>query len=86
MSEIKKVKFGYTLPKERWVEAAENVQEMGNQIAALLLKRNADGMGKQDAEDWLADVLLAYTALRYVAEFASEKCHMVPLPGKDGKP
>lgn len=82
MSEIKKAEFGYTLPKERWVEAAENVQEMGNQIAAILLKRNADGMGKQDAEEWLADVLLAYTALRYVAEFATDKCRMVPLPSK----
>lgn len=82
MSEIKKTEFGYTLPKERWVEAAENVQEMGNQIAAILLKRNADGMGKQDAEEWLADVLLAYTALRYVAEFATDKCRMVTLPSK----
>lgn len=75
-----KVDFGYTLPKERWVEAAENVLEMGNQIAALLLRRNADGMGKQDAEEWTADVLLAYTALRYVAEFATDKCRMMPLP------
>ena len=62
------------------MEAAENVLEMGNQIAALLLKRNADGMGKQDAEEWMADVLLAYTALRYVAEFATDKCRMMPLP------
>lgn len=77
-----KVEFGYTLPKERWVEAAENVQKAGNYVAAILAKRNFEGKGQEDAEEWLADVLLAYTALRYVAEFATDRCRMVPLPGR----
>ncbi len=75
-----KIEIGYTLPKERWQEAASNLQTMGNYIAAYLKAKNFEGQGEQDAQDWLADVLLACTALLYVAEFATDKCRMMPLP------
>lgn len=85
MSKIKKVGFGYTVPKERYQEAAENIQKLGAMYAEYLRKKNFDGLGEQDAQELMADILLACTALLYVAEFAADKCHMVPLPGKDGK-
>lgn len=75
-----KIGIGYTLPKERWQEAASNLQTMGNYIAAYLKAKNFEGQGEQDAQDWLADVLLACTALLYVAEFATDKCRMMPMP------
>ena len=67
MSDVKKVELGYSVPKERW------------KYAAKLIKENVDGLGQQDAEDWLADILLAWTALNFVAEFAADKCRMVPV-------
>ena len=85
MSKIKKVGFGYTVPKERYQEAAENIQKLGAMYAEYLRKKNFDGLGAQDAQELMADILLACTALLYVAEFAADKWHMVPLPGKDGK-
>jgi hypothetical protein len=85
MSKIKKVGFGYTVPKERYQEAAENIQKLGAMYAEYLRKKNFDGLGEQDVQELMADILLACTALLYVAEFAADKCHMVPLPGKDGK-
>lgn len=75
-----KVKAGYALPKERWREAAENLQMAGNFVAAFFREKNFDGRGEQDAQDWLADASLACVALLYVAEFATDKCRIVPLP------
>lgn len=79
MSDVKKVELGYSVPKERWKDAAENLREFGGLYAAKLIKENVDGLGQQDAEDWLADILLAWTALNFVAEFAVDKCRMVPV-------
>lgn len=75
-----KIEVGYALPKERWLEAADNLQTVGTFIAGILKASDPEGRGEQDAQDWLADVLLACTALCYVAEFAADKCRMIPLP------
>lgn len=32
-----------------------------------------------DADDFLADITLASVAMRYVANFATEKCRMIPV-------
>lgn len=32
----------------------------------------------------MADIVLACMALHHVAEFATDKCRIIPLPGKDG--
>lgn len=75
-----KIEVGYALPKERWQEAADNLQTAGACVAAFFKEKNFDGKGEQDARDWLADVSLACLALLYVAEFATDKCRIVPLP------
>ena len=51
MSDVKKVELGYSVPKERWKDAAENLREFGDLYAAKLIKENVDGLGQQDAED-----------------------------------
>lgn len=84
-----KIEIGYELPKETWEAAADHLEEAGELIAMWFLKENFEGRGQEDAEAWLADVMLASTALRYVAEFAKEKCRMLPVPdgfggGKNG--
>ena len=79
-----KIEVGYALPKERWREAADNLQTAGNCVAAFFKEKNFDGHGEQDAQDWLADVSLACLALLYVAEFAADKCRMIPLPESKG--
>ena len=54
------IEIGYTVEKERWLAASENLHEFG-QI--------------------MADIMLACTAIGYVAEFAVDKCRFIPLPG-----
>lgn len=75
-----KIEIGYALPKERWNEAAENLIQAGLLVATDLRTMNFEGRGKEDADEWMADVTLACTALRYVAEFAADKCRMIPVP------
>lgn len=47
MENTEKVEIGYTVPKERWQEAAKNLEELGNVLAAGFLKQNKDGRGKR---------------------------------------
>ena len=79
-----KIEVGYALPKERWREAADNLQTAGASIAEILKAIDPEGRGEQVAQDWLEDVLLACLALLYVAEFATDKCRVVPLPESKG--
>ena len=81
-----KIEMGYALPKERWNEAAENLMQVGLLVATDLRTMKFEGRGKEYADEWMADVTLACTALRYVAEFAADKCRMIPVPyPKPGK-
>ncbi len=81
-----KVQFGEALPKERWELARDNMKQLTPMLGRLLLKINGDGMGKQDAEDFTNDMLLAVTALNYVAECAVDKCRFIQLWNfKEGK-
>ena len=73
------VKVGYDLSKERWNEAAENMEAVAPLIAKWLEKQNFEGRGKEDASEFMADAQLAIVALKYVAEFAADKCRFVPI-------
>lgn len=84
MQNAEKVEIGYTLPKERWQEAAKNLEDLGNALAASLRAHNKDGLGEEDADELMADIMLACMALHHVAEFATDKCRIIPLPGKNG--
>lgn len=77
-----KIEIGYALPKEEWEKAADNLEQVGKIMAMWFLKKNFDGRGQEDADEWMADVTLACTALRYVAEFASDKCRMIQVPDR----
>ena len=69
-----KIEIGYTVEKERWMEAAENLHEFGQAMARNLRNMNRDGRGQED-------IMLACTAIGYVAEFAVDKCRFIPMPG-----
>ena len=84
MQDAEKVEIGYTLPKERWQEAAKNLEDLGKALAAGLRAQNKDGLGAEDADALMADIVLACMALHHVAEFATDKCRIIPLPGKNG--
>ena len=75
------IKIGYTVEKERWLDAAENLQELGNIMGKNLRRINGDGRGQEDADNLMADIMLACTAIRYVAEFAVEQCRFIPVTG-----
>ena len=76
---MEKIEIGYTLPKERWIEAAKNLEDLGNVLANNLLARNREGRGQEDADALMADVVLACIALNHVAEFAVDKCRIIPV-------
>lgn len=84
MENAEKVEIGYTVPKERWIEAAKNLEDLGNVLAANLLAINGDGRGQEDADALMADIVLACLALNYVAEFAVDKCRIIPVSGQNG--
>ena len=46
MDNTEKVEIGYTVPKERWIEAAKNLEDLGNVLAGNLLAINGDGRGQ----------------------------------------
>ena len=68
------------LPSETWREAAERIALAAPYVANYLRKINHDGSGEQDYDDFMIDMQLAYTAMRYVAEFANDKCVIVAEP------
>ena len=76
---MEKIEIGYTLPKERWIEAAQNLEDLGNVLANNLLAMNREGRGQEDADALMADVVLACIALNHVAEFAVDKCRIIPV-------
>ena len=81
MGKIINVEIGQSLPKERWQEAARNLTDLGKVLARNRLAQNRDGRGKEDADDLMADISLAALALNYVAEFATDKCRFIAVPG-----
>lgn len=76
---MEKIEIGYTLPKERWIEAAKNLEDLGNVLANNLLAMNREGRSQEDADALMADVVLACIALNHVAEFAVDKCRIIPV-------
>lgn len=76
---MEKIEIGYTLPKERWIEAAKNLEDLGNVLANNLLTMNREGRGQEDADALMADIVLACIALNHVAEFAVDKCRIIPV-------
>ena len=76
---MEKIEIGYTLPKERWIEAAQNLEDLGKVLANNLLAVNREGRGQEDADALMADIVLACIALNHVAEFAVDKCRIIPV-------
>lgn len=74
-----------TLTKKQWIQVAENIGTVAQHLATILIDANADGVGKKDAEEMQADMMAAYTAVMYVAEFAADKCVFVGVkePAKE---
>lgn len=81
MSKIVDIKVGQSLPGERWAEAAEHLEQVFQMVAHQLLVTNKDGMGKQDAEDFMADATLALIAMRFAAE-NPETIRFIAVPGR----
>lgn len=79
MAEITDIKIGQALPPERWKEAADHLEIAAPLVAQFLLRLNGDGMGAEDAADFMADATLAVIACRHVALFCSEQCRFIPV-------
>lgn len=72
-----------TLSKQDWLELAERILTAGNLMSVVVTQINGDGMGREDANDCLADFACAVAAIRYVAEYAPDKCVFAALEEKD---
>lgn len=84
MAEIINIKIGQSLPPERWMEAADNLEQMFQMVARRLELMNNDGMERQDAQEFMNDATLALVALRFVGANASEHCRFIPIPKRKG--
>jgi len=71
-----------TLTREQWLETTENVQEI---FELLLNALKHNGASETDVEEFTADATCALTAMRYVAEFASDKCVFAAINKEDAK-
>ena len=67
------------LPPERWLEAADNLEIVFPAIAQKLISMNHEGRGEEDAEEFMNDANLALMALKYVGNFASDKCRFITI-------
>lgn len=83
MAEIIDIKIGQSLPPERWMEAADNLEQVFPMVARRLELMNNDGMGRQDAQEFMNDAMLALVALRFVGANASECCRFIAVPTKE---
>ena len=63
-----------SLSKEDWERIADAMLELGQQFAIMLRRKNFEGQGEQDARELEADIICAVSAIKYVAEFAADKC------------
>ena len=70
-NDVLKVEIGQQLPPERWLVAADNLEQVFPAIAQRLLLINNEGR---------ADGMLALIAMRYVGNFAHDKCRFIPIP------
>lgn len=82
MEDILKIELGQQLPPERWLQAADNMEQVFPAIAERLRLMNYDGKGREDAEEFMDDATLALIALRYVGNAAHDKCRFIALPDK----
>lgn len=69
-----------TLTKEEWNDLIDRLTEATDLFGQMLRRINNDGMGEQDEKEWKTDMLLAITAVSYVANFAADKCVFVGVP------
>ena len=65
--------FSKALPPEAWSDAAARIAQLGEHLARL----NAATLGKEGTEALMTDIQLAYMAMMYVAEHASDKCRFI---------
>ena len=79
------IRIGYTVDKERWKQAAEDLQECGPVLAEMLRRMNADGRGQEDYDDFMADITLAVLALSHVAEFEADNVRIIPIREKENQ-
>lgn len=84
MIDITKIEVGQALPPETWLAVRNDLAQAFPLFAEMLRQMNYEGKGEQDAKEFMAEAMLAIQALTYVGEFASDKCRIIVLPGKDG--
>lgn len=66
-----------TIPAERWKQAAANLKKIIPGVSHLIEKGCSGPDGKEYVDAFAADMLLALTALEYVAKYASNDCKFI---------
>ena len=76
------MKFVPNWIEEKEMVVVDNLEQVFPTIARRLELMNNDGMGKQDAREFMEDAMLSLVALRFVAANASECCRFIAIPKK----
>jgi len=65
------------LSKEACEAAIERIEMAAEPVANVIKKTNYEGQGESDSGAYLMDMQLAISAMKYVAEFATDKCRFL---------
>ena len=77
MSDVIKVKIGEALTREEWLSARDELAKILDMVGNLLASNSKSSTDEQALEGLLGLTALAYSAMTYVAEFATEICRII---------
>ena len=72
-----------TLSTTQWQQAAERITRAAMPLATIIRSIDHDGLGESDAIDFENDMMMAATAMTFVAEFAADRCLFAAFRGDE---
>ena len=81
---ISNVEIGQSLPRETWLDARDKLEGIFVALGDALFQSDYKGKGTPKRDELISIGQLAFQAMTYVAEFATDKCRIIVLPDKDG--
>jgi hypothetical protein len=82
----KMIDLGEALTKEQWNRVGDTLELIAPIMGEWLKRKDYEGLGAKDKEEFLGNMHCAIVAIRYVAEFATDKCMFLVVKDEEEKP
>jgi len=79
------IELGETLTKEQWNRIGATLELLAPIMGEWLKRKDHEGLGEKDKEEFLADMHCAVVAVYYVAEYAADKCRFMIVKDEEAK-